>query len=77
VFYVRGKNKDWACKQTELVYMNTDSQEISDSPIFFSTVYFYTDYPTFAAAGRTRPAPAELPQGRKVARVSGRSGAMY
>lgn len=30
----------------------------------------------FAAAGLTRPAPAELPQDRKVARVGGCSGAM-
>ena len=32
--------------------------------------------PIFAAAGLTRPAPAELPQDRKVARVGGCSGAM-
>ena len=30
----------------------------------------------FAAAGLARPAPAELPQDRKVARVGGCSGAM-
>ncbi len=30
----------------------------------------------FAAAGLTRPAPAEPPQGRKAARISGCSGAM-
>ena len=29
-----------------------------------------------APAGLTRPAPAELPQGRKAARVGGCSGAM-
>ncbi len=31
---------------------------------------------TFALASLVRPAPAELPQDRKVARVGGRSGAM-
>jgi len=31
---------------------------------------------TFAAAGLTRPAPAEPPQGRNAARISGCSGAM-
>ncbi len=35
-------------------------------------VKFYT----FALASLVRPAPAELPQDRKVARVSGRSGAI-
>jgi hypothetical protein len=30
----------------------------------------------FAAASLIRPAPAESPQGRKAARVGGRSGAM-
>jgi hypothetical protein len=34
--------------------------------------FFYT----FALASLVRPAPAELPQDRKVARVGGRSGAM-
>ena len=32
--------------------------------------------PIFAAAGLIRPAPAELPQDRKIARVGGCSGAM-
>gem|GEM_PF-4655502 len=32
--------------------------------------------PIFAPAGLTRPAPTELPQGRKAARVGGCSGAM-
>jgi len=32
---------------------------------------------TFAVANRARPAPAELPQDRKVARVGGCSGAMF
>jgi hypothetical protein len=31
---------------------------------------------TFAAAGLTRPAPAETPQGRNTARIGGCSGAM-
>ena len=33
-------------------------------------------FPIFAPAGLARPAPAELPQDRKVARVGGCSGAM-
>ena len=32
---------------------------------------------TFAPANRARPAPAELPQGRKAARVGSCSGAMF
>jgi hypothetical protein len=35
-------------------------------------IFFYT----FAATSLVRPAPAELPQDRKVARVGGRSGAI-
>jgi len=35
-----------------------------------------SNHPIFAAAGLIRPAPAELPQDRKIARVGGCSGAM-
>ena len=40
------------------------------------TVSFTVLALTFAAAGLTRPAPAEPSQGRKAARVGGCSGAM-
>lgn len=46
--------------------------------LFFNDKLFAINrnLPIFAPAGLARPAPAELPQDRKVARVGGCSGAM-
>ena len=57
------------------LHQNGYSLPAADNSLFFKfcSVSFF---PIFAPAGLARPAPAELPQDRKVARVGGCSGAM-
>ncbi len=58
-----------------VLFLQLNNSSIKKYSIY-STVFSIGKTPIFATAGLARPAPAELPQDRKIARVGGCSGAM-